>query len=207
MCKFTTEAIVTEGSEKGELRRVCANPECPVHHAKKQRSNVAADAGINAEQEKRRREEALAQATGLRVLGAIVEAVPVRLMKRDLLFVVERLAAIVDERRLAIVLRQHGIGKAKGPADTPTKLLTAFVRKSEESILGRLLVELVILHSASSVNDSGKLLKEAAEFYKVDVNAITAKVKQEFAAKDKAGAAKKAAPKPAAKAEKKRKAA
>jgi ParB family chromosome partitioning protein len=57
------------------------------------------------------------------------------------------------------------------------------------------------------VNDSGKLLKEAAEFYKVDVNAITAKVKQEFAAKDKAGAAKKAAPKPAAKAEKKPKAA
>jgi ParB family chromosome partitioning protein len=57
------------------------------------------------------------------------------------------------------------------------------------------------------VNDSGKLLKEAAEFYKVDVNAITAKVKQEFTAKDKAGAAKKAAPKPAAKAEKKPKAA
>jgi len=206
-CKFTTEAIVTEGSEKGELRRVCANPECPVHHAKKQRSNVAADAGVNAEQEKRRREEALAQATGLRVLSAIVEAVPVRLMKRDLLFVVERLAAMLDERRLAIVLRQHGIGKAKGPADTPAKLLAAFIRKAEESILGRLLVETVILHSASSANDSGKQLKEAAEFYKVDVNAITAKVKQEFAAKGNAGAAKKAAPKPAAKAEKKPKAA
>jgi len=179
-----------------------------VHHAKKkQQSNVAADAGVNAEQEKRRREEALAQATGLRVLGAIVEAVPVRLMKRDLLFMVERLAAMLDERRLAIVLRQHGIGKAKGPADTPAKLIAAFIRKAEESILGRLLVEIVILHSAGTVNDSGKLLKEAAEFYKVDINAITAKVKQEFAAKDKAGAAKKAAPKPAAKAEKKPKAA
>src|SRR6202167_1874616 len=158
----------------------------PVHHAKKQRSNVAADAGVKAEQEKRRREEALAQATGLRVLGAIVEAVPVRLMRRDLLFVVERLAAMLDERRLAIVLRQLGIGKAKGPADTPAKLLAAFIRKAEESILGRLLVEIVILHSANSVNDSGKLLKEAAEFYKVDINAITAKVKQEFAAKVKA---------------------
>jgi ParB family chromosome partitioning protein len=206
-CKFTTEAIVTEGSEKGELRRVCANPECPVHHAKKQRSNVAADAGVNAEQEKRRREEALAQATGLRVLSAIVEAVPVRLMKRDLLFVVERLAAMLDERRLAIVLRQHGIGKAKGPADTPAKLLAAFIRKSEESILGRLLVEIVILHSASSVNDSGKLLKEAAEFYKVDVNAITTKVKQEFAAKDKAKTSKRTTPKPPTNAVKKSKAA
>ena len=202
-CKFTTEAIVTEGAEKGELRRVCANPECPVHHAKKQRPNIAADAGVKAEQEKRRREEALAQTTGLRVLGAIVEAVPVRLMKRDLLFVVERLAAMLDERRLAIVLRQHGIGKAKGPADTPTKLLVAFVRKAEESVLGRLLVEIVILHSASTVNDSGKLLKEAADFYKVDVNAITTKVKQEFAAKERTNTAKKAAPKSKAKTEKK----
>src|ERR1017187_7852223 len=34
-CKFTTEAIVTEGSEKGEIRRVCANPECPIHHVRK----------------------------------------------------------------------------------------------------------------------------------------------------------------------------
>jgi ParB family chromosome partitioning protein len=151
--------------------------------------------------------EALAQATGLRVLGAIVEAVPVRLMKRDLLFMVERVAAMLDERRLAIVLRQRGIGKAKGPADTPAKLLAAFIRKAEESVLGRLLVEIVILHSASSVNDSGKLLKEAADFYKVDVNAITTKVKQEFAAKDKVKVTKKADSKPPARAEKKTKAA
>jgi ParB family chromosome partitioning protein len=128
-------------------------------------------------------------------------------MKRDLLFVVERLAAMLDERRVAIVLRQHGIGKAKGPADTPAKLLAAFIRKAEESILGRLLVEIVILHAASAMNDSGKLLKEAAEFYKVDVNAVTTKVKQEFAAKDKAKTPKRPAPKPRTTAVKKSKAA
>lgn len=90
--------------------------------------------------------------------------VPVRLMKRDLVFVVERLAAILDERRLAIALRQHGIGKAKSPADTPAKLLTAFVRKAEKSVLGRLLVEIVILHSTHSASDSGRVLKDAADF-------------------------------------------
>jgi ParB family chromosome partitioning protein len=204
-CKFTTEAIVTEGSEKGELRRVCANPECPVHHARKQ--PTTANAVVKAEQEKRRREEAIAQTTGLRVLSAIVDAVPVRLMKRDLLFVVEHLAAMLDERRLAIVLRQHGIGKAKTTADAPAKLLAAFIRKADESTLGHLVVEIVILHSAHSPTDSGKVLKEAAEFYKVDVNAITAKVKQEFAAKDKAKAVKKVTPKPLVNAVKKTKAA
>jgi len=67
--------------------------------------------------------------------------------------------------------------------------------------------EVVILHSASSVNGSGKRLKDAAEFYRVDVNAITAKVKQEFAAKDKPRATKKPVPKPPTKAVRKTRAA
>ena len=38
-CKYTTEAIVTEGSEKGEIHKVCAQPDCPIHHPKKQRES------------------------------------------------------------------------------------------------------------------------------------------------------------------------
>jgi ParB family chromosome partitioning protein len=205
-CKFTTEAIITEGSEKGEIRHVCANAECPIHHARKPKA--APDANAKAEQEKRRREEAIAQATGLRILNAITEAVPVRLMKRDLLFVVERLTAAIDERRLAVLLRQHGINKVQATtADAQAKLFSAFLRKSDESTLGRVLVELSILQTLHSQSDSSKALCEAAEFYKVDVAAITAKVKQEFAAKDKAKAAKPATAKPHAKAAKNSKAA
>jgi ParB family chromosome partitioning protein len=188
-CKYTTEAIVTDGSDKGELRRICANADCPVHHPKKATKTTASnDAAFKAEQEKRRREEAIAQTTGLRVLNAIVEAVPVRLMKRDLLFVVERLAGMLDERRLSIILRQRGIGKVK-ESESIFKMLAAFLHKSDESTLGRLLVETVILHL--SANDPGKALRQAADYYKVDVDAITAKVKQEFAAKEKAKVGKK----------------
>ena len=32
VCKFTTEAIVTDGSDVGTLRKVCTNPSCSVHH-------------------------------------------------------------------------------------------------------------------------------------------------------------------------------
>jgi ParB family chromosome partitioning protein len=49
----SSAAIVTEGNEKGELRKVCANPDCPIHHARKQKP--AHDAQFKAEQEKRRR--------------------------------------------------------------------------------------------------------------------------------------------------------
>jgi ParB family chromosome partitioning protein len=53
-----------------------------VHHAQKSTSASANDAQFKAEQEKRRKEEAISNATGLRVLAAIGAAVPVRLMKR-----------------------------------------------------------------------------------------------------------------------------
>jgi ParB family chromosome partitioning protein len=197
-CKFAAEAIVTEGSEKGELRRVCANPECPVHHPKKKQQRTQADAAIKAEQEKRRREEALAQATGLRVLKAIGEAVPVRLMKRDLLFAVTQLTALLDERRIAVLIRQQAIGKPKD-GEAPAKLLAAFLPKAEESQLGRVLVEAVILLSMRPETDSAKVLRDAAQNYKVDIEAITANVKQEFAAKEKAMSTKKPVSKPAAK--------
>jgi ParB family chromosome partitioning protein len=190
VCRFATDAIITEGSDIGTIHKVCANPDCPIHHASKQRP--ATDAAFKAEQEKRRREEATAQATGFRVLKATSDAVPVRLMKRDLLFVAERLAAVLDERRLAVIFRLHGIGKANGAGDAPAKLLASFLRKADESTIGRVLVAITVLQSAHSPNESAKALREAAEFYKVDVAAITATVKQEFAAKEKAQATRKA---------------
>jgi ParB family chromosome partitioning protein len=193
VCRFATDAIITEGSDIGTIHKVCANPECPIHHASKQRP--ATDAAFKAEQEKRRREEVIAQATGLRVLKATSDAVPVRLMKRDLLFVTERLAAGLDERRLAIIFRLHGIGRASGAGDAPVKLLASFLRKVDESTLGRVLVAITVLQSTHSSNESAKALREAAEYYKVDVAAITAKVKQEFAAKEKAQTTRKMADK------------
>jgi ParB family chromosome partitioning protein len=177
---------------------VCKNPDCPIHHPKKVNGAGANDAAFKAEQEKRRREEAIANATGLRVLSAIGAAVPVRLMKRDLLFVSERMVNLLDENRAAILAKQHGIKKTK-ENDAIGKLFTAFLRRADEGTLGRAVVEAVVLLTASRGNAS-HVLRDAAEFYKVDVAAITATVKQEFAAKEKAKAAKTVMPKPPVKA-------
>jgi len=198
LTRVTTEAIVTEGTEKGEMRRVCANPDCPIHHPKnKQQARAKENIAAKAEQEKRRREETLAQAIALRTFRAIGDAVPVRLMRRDLAFMAERLTTLLDERKLALLIRQHGIGKTKGEA--PAKLLAAFLRKADEGILGRVLTESVVLLSMRSAGDSDRVLREAASLYKVDVDTIAAKAKQEFAAKQKPKPAQKAAPAKAAK--------
>src|SRR5580698_5390550 len=182
-CKFTTEAIVSDGIDKGEIRKICTQADCPVHHPRKSPQRIADDGKAKAEQEKQRKENAIANTTGIRILAAITAAVPVRLMKRDLLFVVERLASLLDENRLVVVARQHGIKKAKD-SDSIGKLFAAYLRRAEESALGGLLVEITILHSAMRQN-AAQVLRDAATAYKVDVDTIGLKVKQEFAAKEK----------------------
>lgn len=144
VCKFTTEAIITDGTDVGCIQKVCINPDCPVHHPRKATSAGTNDAQWKAEQDKRRKEEAVTSATGLRALAAIGAAVPGRVMKRDLLFVVERLTNLLDENRIAILARQFGIKKAK-ENDSPAKLFAAFLRRADEGALGRIMVEAVNL--------------------------------------------------------------
>jgi ParB family chromosome partitioning protein len=190
-CKYTTEAIIAEGEGQGTMQKVCTSADCAVHHpkAKQEPRNVEDNAKWKAQQEKQRREQAISETTGIRVLAAIGATVPVRLLKRDLLFVVERLVAMLDEGRLAIVAKQHGI-KKQNEKDSVVKLFSAFLRRSEESVLGRIMVELTIVLAAARSN-APAVLKEAATIYKVDTDAIQAKVRLEFATKEKARAEKK----------------
>jgi ParB family transcriptional regulator, chromosome partitioning protein len=174
-CKFTSEAIVTEGNEKGELRKVCSNPTCPVHHPAKQVSR--ADGKWKAEQEQRRRVEAIANTTGIRVLSAIGAAVPVRLLKRDLQFLLNQITPLLDERRLQTLARQHGIRKDR-ETDAIGKLFAAFVRRSDEGTLARLLVEATVLLAAARTIPAAAL-RDAAATYKIDTDAIALRLKQE----------------------------
>jgi ParB family transcriptional regulator, chromosome partitioning protein len=187
--------MIADGAGKGEIRKICANPACPVHHPKRQTSKT--DASFKAAQEKQRREEAIANAIGVRTLSAIAEAVPVRLMKRDLLFIAERLSVVANESHVAALARQYGIKKVK-ENDSVAKLLVVYLRQAEESILGSVIVQLALLLAAARGNGA-LILREAAAVYKVDAEAITAKVKREFAGRDKAKAAKKPSAQPAVK--------
>ena len=196
VCKFATDAIITEGNDVGTIHKVCANPACPVHHPKQQTSRE--DETWKAEQAKRRREEAIASTTGLRVLAAIGSAVPVRLLKRDLLFIVEKLVGTMDERHVETLARQHGIRQKRDDGGVK-KALVAFLRRADESTLSRALVEATILIAAARGNTAA-VLKDAATAYKVDTDAIARKVRQEFAVKEKAKNAAQPRAKPAPKA-------
>jgi ParB family transcriptional regulator, chromosome partitioning protein len=183
-CKFTSEAIVSEGIDKGELRKVCTESTCPVHHPKRHPQKIEEDAKWKAEQEKQRREKAIANVTGLRVLAAVSAAVPVRLLKRDLHFVIDKLVGTMDESHVEMLARHHGIRQKRDDGGIG-KTLAAYIRRADEGTLSRMLVETAILLAASRTN-AATVLRDSATVYKVDTDAITLKVKQEFAAKAKA---------------------
>src|SRR6202044_1507118 len=102
------------------------------------------------------------------------------------------------ENRLSIIARRYGIKKAKD-SDSVAKLFAAYLRRAEESVLGSVLIETTILFMSARQNPA-QVLYEAATLYKVDTDAIAAKVKQEFAAKEKAKKVEKQAPKSVTKA-------
>lgn len=153
-----------------------------MHHP--QQRNSREEERWKADQEKQRRDQAIANTTGLRVLAAVSAAVPVRLLKRDLAFVLERLLGVLDESRIEALARQHGIRQKRDDGGI-TKTLVAFLRRADEGTLSRMIVQTAIL-LAGSRHSGNTVLKEAATLYKVDTDAIGQKVRQEFAAKTKA---------------------
>ena len=72
---------------------------------------------------------------------------------------------VMDDKRLEIVARNRGIRAKEG--ESTGKLLTAFLGNAEEGVIGTLIVEAVILLSASKQSDGGKILRSAAPAYKV----------------------------------------
>ena len=108
---------------------------------------------------------------------------------------------MLDEKRLEMVARNRSAKAKEG--ESVAKLLTAFVRKADEGTIGKLVIEAVIMLSARSQSDGGKVLRAAAQAYGIDTDAVPLKVKQDFAVKEKARSAAKIEPKPAAKALKK----
>ncbi len=116
----------------------------------------------------------------------------------NLLFVLEKLVSVMDENRVEMLARQHGIRQKRDDGGV-AKSLAAFLHRADEGTFSRMLVEASILLASSRGNPTA-IIQEAATAYKVDTDAIAAKVRQEFTAKEKARKTPQAAAKPTKKA-------
>jgi ParB family transcriptional regulator, chromosome partitioning protein len=197
-CTKMREAIVMDGGKRGQVVKVCADPNCRVHHP-----NTPSPQQIERERaEERRRieKEKVAITTRHRILAAVLQRVSAPLKKADLLTVAENMIRGLSHSQVPVLAKRHKV-EANASA-SEQELLAKQVSKCDEAGISKLLLEISLLDSAYGRSSaSGEPLMDAAKRYRVDTEKIGKAVAEAFALKQKqrkAAAAKKTNPEPTA---------
>jgi ParB family chromosome partitioning protein len=183
-CEKMTDAIVMDGGSRGQIVKVCADPNCKIHQGgRPSPQQLQRD---RAQERKRIEKEKIAITARHRILAAILERVSVPMKKADLLTVSQHVLGSVSYNRIPLLAKRHKLEVEKSKA-SPVELLQTHVSHYDESGLCRLLLEISLLESAyrnGSGNDDDVLLN-AARRYRIDPDKIQKAVAREFAAKQR----------------------
>jgi ParB family transcriptional regulator, chromosome partitioning protein len=183
-CEKMADAIVMDGGNRGQVVKVCADPDCRVHHG--DRPSPQQLQRDRAQERKRIEKEKIAITARHRILAAILERLSVPLKKADLLTIAKHALASVPYNRLPLVAKRHRLEIEKS-STSPVELLAKHVSRYDESDLSRLLLEISLLESAyrSGGDPDSDVLFSTAKRYRIDAEMLQKAVAQEFAAKQK----------------------
>ena len=183
-CEKMTEAIVMDGGNRGQTVKVCADPNCRVHHG--DRPSPQQLQRDRAQERKRIEKEKVAITARHRILATILERVSVPMKKADLLTVAQHVLGSVPYNRIPLLAKRHKLEIEKSNA-SPVQLLQKQVSRYDESGLFRLLLEISLLESAyrSGGDSDSDILLNTAKRYRIDAEKLQKAVAQEFAAKQK----------------------
>ncbi len=181
-CEKMTDAIVMDGGTRGQIVKICADPNCKVHHG--DRPSPLQLQRDRQQDRKRIEKERIAITARHRILAAILERVSFPLKKADLLTVAQHVLASVPYNRLPLLAKRHKLEIEK-PGASPVELLAKRVSRYDESDLSRFLLEISLLESAyrSGGDPEGDVLLGTAKRYRIDAEKTNRAVAQEFAAK------------------------
>jgi ParB family transcriptional regulator, chromosome partitioning protein len=183
-CQKMTDAIVMDGGSRGQIVKVCADPNCKIHHRDKPSpQQLQRDRAL---ERKRIEKEKIAITARHRILAAILERVSVPMKKADLLTVSQHVLTSVPYNRLPLLAKRHQVEIEKAKA-TPVELMLEQISHYGESDLSRLLLEISLLESAyrNGGDPDDDSLLTTAKRYRVDADKVQKTVAQEFAAKQK----------------------
>jgi ParB family chromosome partitioning protein len=183
-CEKMTEAIVMDGGNRGQIVKVCADPNCRVHHG--DRPSPQQLQRDRAQERKRIEKEKLAITVRHRILAAVLQRVAAPMKKADLLTVVQHAIASVSYNRIPLLAKRHQLETDK--SGTPSmESLQKHITKYDEDALSRLLLEISLLESAyrSGGNSENDVLLSTAKRYRIDAEKVQTAIAQEFAAKQK----------------------
>jgi len=181
-CDKMSEAIVMDGGKRGQTVKVCADPNCRVHHPNTPSPQQVAKE--RAEERRRIEKEKLAITVRHRVLATILQRVSAPLKKADLLAVVHHLIGHLSYSQVPALAKRHKV-EAKKDSTSAQELLAKQVGTYDETDLCKLLLEISLLDSAYQrpTASSDDVLMDAAKRYRVDAEKLQKAVAKDFAAK------------------------
>jgi ParB family chromosome partitioning protein len=181
-CDKMAEAIVMDGGKRGQTVKVCADPNCRVHHPNTPSPQQVAKE--RADERKRIEKEKLAITVRHRVLVTILQRVSAPLKKADLLTVAHYLISRLSYNQISAVAKRHKV-ETKKDGSLAQELLAKQVGTYDESELCKILLEISLMDSAyhRSATSHSDLLMDAAKRYRVDTDKVQKVVAEEFATK------------------------
>jgi len=181
-CAKMTDAIVMDGGNRGQTVKVCADPNCRVHHADTPSPQQLQRE--RAQDRKRIEKEKIAITARHRILAAILERVSAPMKKADLLTIAQHVLGSVGYNLLPLLAKRHKLETEKSSA-SPVEVLQKHVSRYNESDLCRLLLEISLLESAyhNKCDAANDILLVTAKRYRIDADRIRKAVAQDFVAK------------------------
>ena len=193
-CEKMSEAIVMDGGKRGQIVKVCSDPNCRVHHPDRVSPQKAERE--RAEERKRIEQEKLTITIRHRILAAVLAKVAAPLKKSDLLQVAQYVVAHLPNAQVQTLAKRHKVEADKSSASLES-LLGKRIASYDEAGLCRMLVETSLLDSAyqRGTNGPNDPLLESAKRYRIDTAKIEKAVAQQMAAQQEKRQSRKAAAK------------
>jgi ParB family chromosome partitioning protein len=207
-CKHMSEAIVVDGSERGHIVKVCADPACPVHFADRHTPNPEQMAKEREQRRKELERQKLEVTVRHRTLAEILKRIGAPMGRADLALVASGLLSKLEPIRKEVLVRRHKLVEKTNDKVTYPQVQQAIaklIRQGDEVALSKLLIEVTLLDVVDLTSQGdADVLTATAKRLRVDTAKVRKAVEEEFAAKrakhdsKQNSTAKKSAAKPAA---------
>jgi ParB family chromosome partitioning protein len=164
VCESAATGIVVEGQHLGKTVRICADPECPVHHAPRRQEEADREEGYERRVEERRKNLAENQA----LLDSVLSKAPAVLTRADYEMIITSWLEVIEYEDSERMCERHGIDTAEVEIEENFRAAFAqHVNNLSDAEVARFLIELALIRSgySSAQLEADDLLRVTAERY------------------------------------------
>lgn len=181
-CSHMTEAVVTEGADRGQILTICADADCEIHRAESRRIREAQER-TRAERHKQEQTRKIELATRQRTLTGVLGKIESPLTKANLQLIGRAFLKHLPQDCRTALAKRHKAEAAQFAQEAATN--------GNELALCQFLVEMALIEPATSAysQEGGALIQSVAKRLRVPVEKIAKATGAERAAQRKKGRA------------------